>query len=252
MIWLYAILSVFLVSIISFIGVLTLVYRKNFENIVLYLVSFAAGALVGNALLHLLPEAIEHAGGFGITVSALVLAGIVISFLFENFVWNHYHTHARQHHHSRAKPVVYLNLLGDAIHNFIDGLIIGAAYLVSIPVGISTTIAVILHEIPQEIGDFGVLVHGGFSKIKALLFNFFSALTAVLGTVVALTLHATTDVVYFLIPFAAGNFLYIALTDLVPELHHVKKTKESYIHMFLFLVGVGVMVAILYLGHHGH
>lgn len=253
MVWVYALASVLIVSLVSFVGVAIIAFSKRIDKLVMYLVSFAAGALLGNALLHLLPEAAAHSGGFGFEIGLIVLAGVVISFIFENFLWNHYHTHERQHlHNSHAKPVAYLNLLGDGMHNFIDGLIIGAAYLVNIPLGISTTLAVVLHEIPQEIGDFGVLVHAGFSKARALLFNFLSALGAVLGLIVALGLHAQTDIVYYLIPFAAGNFLYIALTDLIPELHHIKQTKESWKHITLFLLGIAVMILIALMSGHAH
>ncbi len=245
MIWLYAILSVLLVSLLSFIGLLVIVYTKKYDRLVLYLVSFAAGGMLGGALLHLLPEAAQEAGTITLEVSFIVLLGIVLSFLFENFLWNHYHTHGSAHKHKHAKPVAYLNLIGDGVHNFIDGLIIGAAYLANIPLGISTTLAVIMHEIPQEIGDFGILLHSGFSKMRALMYNFLSALSAVIGTIVALTLHASTNVTYYLIPFAAGNFIYISLTDLVPELHHIKQSKDWGKHLLLFLAGIGIMMLLL-------
>ena len=141
-----------------------------------------------------------------------------------------------------------MNLFGDGIHNLIDGLIIGASYLVSIPVGITTTLAVILHEIPQEIGDFGVLLHGGFSKKKALLLNFATALTAVLGAILALVIgshsvHLTT----FLIPFAAGSFLYIAAADLIPELHKETNTKKSFLQLIMLILGIAVMAGFVFL-----
>ena len=143
-------------------------------------------------------------------------------------------------------PFAWMNLFGDSIHNFIDGLIIGAAYLVSIPVGIATTTAVILHEIPQEIGDFGVLVHGGFSVKKAILLNFATALTAIFGTIVVLVLGAQSEnLSLFLVPFAAGNFIYIASTDLIPELHKETTVSKSTLQLVWFVLGVCVMLLLL-------
>ena len=145
-------------------------------------------------------------------------------------------------------PLALMNIVGDATHNFIDGLIIAGSYLVSIPVGIATTLAVIFHEIPQEIGDFGVLLHGGFSKQKALMFNFLSALTAILGAVVALLISSFVEnITIFLAPFAAGIFIYIAGTDLIPELHKEVEVKKSFIQLLWFVLGIGVMLALLLL-----
>ncbi|RJQ21175.1 ZIP family metal transporter [Candidatus Woesearchaeota archaeon] len=245
--WAYPLLSVILVSAVAFIGLWTFaVQAKKLERIVLYLVSFSAGGLLGDAFIHLLPEAVSESG-FGFSVSLYILLGIIISFIIEKIIWRHCHLHkcTAGHHHARPQPFAYLNLIGDGVHNFIDGLIIGASYLVSIPVGISTTLAVIFHEIPQEIGDFGVLIHGGFERAQALFYNFLSGLVAVLGVVVALTLHQTTAVTAFLIPFAAGNFIYIACTDLLPELHKSVAVKESLLQVLAFLAGIGVMVLIL-------
>ena len=142
-----------------------------------------------------------------------------------------------------------MNLFGEALHNFIDGLIIGASYLVSVPAGVATTLAVALHEIPQEIGDFGVLIHGGFSKGKALMLNFLSALTAVLGVIVALALSGMIESIsLILVPIAAGGFIYIAGSDLIPELHkHSEKFGESLGHLIVFILGILVMGLLLLL-----
>lgn len=245
--WIYPLLSVLIVSSIAFIGLWAFAMKtRSLEKIVLYLVSFSAGALLGDAFLHLLPEAAEISG-FSMQISLYVLSGILLSFIIEKVIWRHCHIHecAAGHHHARPQPFAYLNLIGDGVHNFIDGLIIGGSYLVSIPVGISTTIAVILHEIPQEIGDFGVLVHGGFKRTDALFYNFMSGLCAVIGVVVALILSQTTAITSFLIPFAAGNFIYIACTDLLPELHKSVRIRESVGQLFMFLLGIGIMVALL-------
>lgn len=183
-IWLYILISVIIVSAVSLIGVFTLAMNDKFLNkAMLFLVSFAAGTLLGDALIHLLPEAYSSGNVFA---SAYVLLGIIFFFALEKIIkWRHCHE-AGCPEHSHVLP--YVILIGDGLHNFIDGMIIAASFLVNVPVGIATTIAVIFHEIPQEIGDFGSLVYGGFSKKKALIYNFLSALTAVLGAITVLVL----------------------------------------------------------------
>jgi zinc and cadmium transporter len=181
-----------------------------------FIVSFAAGCLLGDVFFHLLPQAAVETG-LDVATSSMIIIGILSSFAVEKFLqWRHCHIPtSREHPHSFA----YMNLFGDAIHNLLDGLIIGASYLASTSLGIATTIAVLFHEIPQEFGDFRVLIYGGFSKGKALAFNLLTALTAVIGTILALLMgSAIAGFVPFLIPFAAGNFLYIAGSDLIPEL----------------------------------
>jgi len=247
-VWLYAFASVILISLVSFIGLITFsVKLKKLKKFLIYMVSFSAGALFGNAFIHLLPE-IVRIHGFTLTISLSLLVGIISFFIVEKVIhWRHCHQH--HHHHFGKKqihPFAIMNLLGDAVHNLIDGVIIGASYLVSIPAGIATTIAVALHEIPQEIGDFGVLLHGGFSRRKALLFNFFTALTAILGLVLAFTMSSMIEnFTLFAIPFAAGGFIYIAGSDLIPEIHKEVKAKTSLISLGTFILGILVMVALL-------
>ncbi|MEK7598576.1 MAG: ZIP family metal transporter, partial [Patescibacteria group bacterium] len=208
-VWIYAILSVLAISLISLIGVFTLyVRREKLEKFLIYSVSLSAGTLLGDAFIHLIPGAYENAKE-PFMVSVYILLGIVIFFIMEKFLhWQHCHeAHCEEH----PRQFSYVILAGDTLHNFIDGLIIAASYLVSIPVGIATTIAVIFHEIPQEIGDFGSLIYGGFSKMKALLFNFATALTAVIGALLVLFANSNADkLTQFLVPFAAGGFIYIA------------------------------------------
>jgi|SRR3989344_1877455 len=241
--WLYTILSVVIVSLISFVGILTLtIKQKNLNKFLIYFVSFAAGALFGNAFIHLIPEAIEKVG-LVIQVPVYILLGITFSFIAEKIIqWRHCHGDQKCH------PFAYMNLLGDGVHNFIDGLIIASSYLVSIPIGLATTLAVIFHEIPQEVGDFGVLLHGGFTKSKALLLNFLSALTAVVGAVIALLLNnLIPNMTNFLIPFAAGTFVYIAGSDLIPELHKELSLKKSFIQLILFVLGIFVIYSLTYI-----
>ena len=244
--WIYAIGSVLLISLLAFVGLFTLsLKKKTLDRILIYLVSFAAGALIGDAFIHLLPEIVKEVG-FTLTVSLWVLVGMVSMFILEKFVhWHHCHHHGHENH-SNIKPFAIMNLVGDGVHNFIDGLIIGASYLISIPVGIATTVAVALHEIPQEIGDFGVLIHGGFSRAKALLFNFLSALMAVLGVIVALTSSIyIPGIEKILVPLAAGQFIYISAADLIPELHKETDSKKSIFQLIWFIFGIIIMILLV-------
>ncbi len=243
-IWLISLLSVSGISLISLIGVIGLGFQtEKLKKMIIPLVSFAAGALLGDVFLHLLPEVIEE-NGFSLSISLYILLGIIISFIMEKIIaWRHCHTPLDKGHTHRF---AYMNLFGDAVHNFIDGLIIGSSYLVSIPVGIASTIAILLHEIPQEIGDFGVLLHGGFSKNKAIAYNFFTALTAILGTSLALALsNYLPHITQFLPPFAAGTFIYIAGADLIPELHKDGSWRSGLIQTGAFILGILVMMAML-------
>jgi len=245
-IWLYSILSVLIVSLISFAGIFTLSIKiERLKLILIYLISFSAGALLGDAFIHLLPELIEESG-FELATSLYILLGIVIFFILEKVIhWHHYHMpFDKEHEH----PFAYMNLVGDGLHNFMDGLIIAASYMINPGVGIATTLAVIAHEIPQEIGDFGVLIHGGFSKSKALLLNFLSALTAVFGAIIGLILAGRiAGIEKALIPIAAGGFIYIAGADLIPELHKERGIKKAMLQTLAFVAGILVMILLLFL-----
>jgi zinc and cadmium transporter len=246
-VWLYSIVSVLVISLISLIGVLTIsVNVKKLRKFLIYMVSFSAGALLGDVFIHLLPETVEKFG-FGINTSLYVLFGILVFFVSEKIVkWRHCHMH---YHDDHVHSFAVMNLIGDGFHNFMDGLIIAGSYLVSIPVGIASTLAVAFHEIPQEIGDFGVLLQGGYSKKKALLFNFLISLTAVLGVVLALILgNYFENITSFLIPFAAGGFIYIAGADLIPELHREVKVRKSVLQLLFIILGIAVMYSLLFFG----
>lgn len=242
----YSLGSVLIVSLISLIGVLSLRMKiDRLKSIVLLLVGFSGGALFGDAFIHLLPKATEESK-FNLVISSCILLGIILFFIVEKFIhWHHCHLEPTKDH---PHPFVYMNLLGDSVHNLIDGLIIGASYLVSLPVGIATTVAVVLHEIPQEIGDFGVLLHGGFSVSKALMMNFLVSLTAIFGVVIALILNSYIP--HFnkiLIPFAAGGFIYIAGSDLIPELHKEVVWKKSAMQLTAFIAGIAIMYCLLFM-----
>ena len=242
-VWLYALISVLIVSLVSLIGIFTLFLNsKKLEKILIYFVAFSAGALFAGAFLHLLPEIIEEAG-FSLKIPIFILLGLVIFFIIEKVIfWHHCHVAPKKHAH----PFAIMNLVGDAFHNFLDGLIIAASYIVSIPLGIITTFAVILHEIPQEIGDFGILLHGGFSKRKALLMNFVTALAAVIGAVIALLLSGVVEgIETFLVPIAIGGFIYIAGSDLIPELNKEPKIWNAILQLIAFIAGILVMALLL-------
>jgi zinc and cadmium transporter len=226
--------STFLVSTISIIGILFLVLRKKLlDKILLMLVSFASGSLLGGAFLHLIPEALSP---YDEIVFIVILAGILVFFLLEKSLWKHCHEKECPVH-----PFAYLNLFGDGLHNFIDGMIIAASFLVSIPLGTATTIAVISHEVPQEIGDFGILVYGGISKNKALVYNFLTAITAIAGATFTYAFYEFIPKMAYLLAFAAGSFIYIATTDLIPEMRKERKLTVSFAQFILLLAGIILM-----------
>ena len=234
----FALISVILISLISLIGILALSIKiETLKKILIYLVSFSVGAMFASAFFDLIPEGAEKIG-FSFKMSSYIITGILFSFLLETIIhWRHCHNpqHFNQHTHSFA----YMNLFGDSLHNFIDGMIIAATYLVSIPVGLTATIAIFLHEIPQEIGDFGVLLQGGFKKSKAIFYNFLTALTAIAGTILVLIIGPHSEnLINFLLPFAAGNFIYIAGSDLIPELHKETSLKKNLLQFLFLLFGV--------------
>jgi len=233
----YIFLATFIVSLISFVGVVTLALKDKILNkILLILIGLSAGALMGGAFLHLLPEAVENSKG--LDVYLFVLVGFILFFLIEKVLhWRHCHKGECDVH-----TFQYMNLVGDSIHNFIDGLIMAASFVVSIPLGITTTIAIATHEIPQEIGDFGVLLYGGFSKKRAITLNFVVALTAVLGGIVGYFVSKHIEnIVLFILPFAAGGFIYIAATDLVPEIRKELDMKKYMATLFVFICGILIM-----------
>lgn len=243
--WISTLTAVSVVSLVSLVGVVTIARDKErLERILGILVSLAAGVLLGGAVVHLLPEAIDVMGNT-LLVSALFLLGFLGFFLLEGSLWQHHHHFGSepkvpQGHHGRHHPVVTMNLIGDGIHNFIDGMLIAAAFATDPQLGLVTTVAVVAHEVPQEIGDFGVLVFGGMSTRNALFFNFLSATTAILGAVLVLSLGGRFPALAAgLLPITAGSFLYIAAADLIPELHrHDAPRSQRLTHSVTLLIGV--------------
>jgi len=233
----YIIFSTFIIALLAFIGVFTLALKEKVLNkILLFLVSLSAGALMGGAFIHLIPESFEKYGNGDILI--LVLVGFIIFFIIEKVLhWRHCHKNKCDVH-----TFHYMNLVGDTIHNFIDGLIMAAAFVTSIPLGITTSIAIAAHEIPQEIGDFGVLIYGGFEKKKALILNFLAALTVIIGGVVGYFVSQSIDeAAIFLLPFAAGGFIYIAATDLIPEIKKELDFKKYMATLLIFILGIFIM-----------
>ena len=231
---LWIILSTLAMSLLSLVGAMTLLLREEvLKKIIFPLVAFSAGALLGGAFLHLIPEAIEEIGAVD-SVFLLVLVGFGLFFLLEQFInWHHCHKTSCEHKH----PMTYLILLADGIHNFLDGLAIGTAFIVDVRLGLVTWLIIATHEIPQELGDFGILIHGGWKKTQALLFNFASGLTMVAGGLLAYFASTQINIVY-LLPFAAGNFIYIASSDLIPEIKHNKSIWKNIIHFLIFVSGI--------------
>lgn len=241
--FLWILASTIAVSLISLVGVLVLVFKDEFlKKIVLWLVAFSAGSLIGGAFLHMIPESISKLNNNSLVV-IWVIIGFSIFFALELFIhWHHCHNLECQHE-EYVKPTAYLVLVADGLHNFIDGLAMAGAFIVDIRVGIITTIIVATHEIPQELGDFGVLIHSGWKKSRALLFNLVSGLTAVLGGLVAYFLAQNINV-DFLLPLSAGGFIYIASSDLIPEVKHHTKIKTNIAHFSAFILGILLIVAV--------
>ncbi len=249
---LYSIVSVVSVSLLSLLGILFFLIDQRFiRKILLYVVSFSTGALLGDVFLHIVPDLAEEKG-LTTQVMMLILGGILFSFGIEKIIhWRHCHVlpeegHPGHDHHHHSAGI--MSALGESVHNFIDGVVIGAAYLVSVPLGLATTLAIVFHEIPHEIGNFAVLLHSGFPRRRALHLNMLSASTAILGTVCVLA--ASTSLVSIsdlLLPFAAGNLLYIAGSDLIPELHKETGFRQGIIQLIAMIAGMGCMYAILFL-----
>jgi len=258
-IFIWILISTFLISLISFVGALTLFLKENVLNrILLLFVAFSAGSLIGGAFLHLIPESIKgiESEDSILKIFLYLIFGFCTFFILEQFLmWHHHHTTQ----HPEIMPFSYLILFSDGLHNFIDGLIIAGSFMISFSMGMVTSLAVALHEIPQEIGDFAVLVYGGVKKAKALFLNFISATLAILGGIIGFLLFQKTgEGVLFLLPFTAGSFIYIAASDLIPQIKEEYNLsaapshlaagplglKESIIHFLAFLAGIIIMILI--------
>lgn len=242
----YAYGAVIIVSLLSLLGVVLLSFKRSLlTKIMPVLLAVSSGVLLGSTFTDLIPESVEQLQD---TAYLYILIGIITFFSIEKMLnWHH---HIDGDHAGESKSAGYLSLFGDAIHNFTDGIIIGGAFLVSIPLGISVSLAVIAHEIPHELADFTILLHSGFSNQKAIIFNFLSATTAILGTIMVIQIASFAEtVIPYLIPFAAGNFLYIAMSDLIPELHKSRSKVSSIVQITSIICGAYIITL---LPGHGH
>ncbi len=241
-------IAVLIVSLVSVLGILIFFRKKTLNKILFFLVSFAAGTLLGAAFLDLLPEALEN--GFKESVPIFILAGILSFFILEKFLyWHHHHT---GHEQEEVHGFTYLNIIGDGIHNFLDGAIIAVSFMTDLSLGIVTTIAIIAHEIPQEIADFSILIYGGFSRVKALVYNFITALTAVVGSLFTYFFSGLMENSHlYIAAFTIGGFVYIASTDLIPEIHKEKDIKKSILQLLVLALGIALIwfVGIFFEGH---
>jgi zinc and cadmium transporter len=234
----WIILGGLLMSVIAMVGSITLVLRpETLDRLLLPLVAFAAGSLMGGAFFHMIPAALD-AGRSSLSIGLVVVAGFTAFFILEQVL--HWH-HCHRAQADCKQPLTYLILIGDGLHNFLGGLAIAGTFLIDIRLGITSWLAAAAHEVPQELGDFGVLVHGGWSRKKALLFNVVSGLTFLLGGLLAYGLSFEMDVSW-LIPFAAGNFLYIGASDLVPEVNKHEELKPNFVHVLAFVLGLALLL----------
>lgn len=247
-IYFYAITSVLAVSLLSLIGVFTLLLsREKLKKLTLFLVSLSAGTLLGDSFLHLIPEAAAENGG-RLNLWLWLISGILTFFILEKVVhWRHCHLLTSESH---PHPVGLMNLVGGGLHNFIDGLVIAGSYLIDFNLGLATTIAVISHEIPGELGDFAILIYAGYTKLKALFYNFISAAVSIAGAVFALIIGGRMEnFTAFIIPFTAGGFIYIATSDLFPELKKDNdKLHQAFFQLFSIIIGIGLMLALKKIG----
>lgn len=243
---LYIVIASLGIALISLAIVVGLAWKDRILNeILLVLVALSAGTMIGGAFLHLLPEAIEESEGE--LIFPILLIGFVIFYVLEKVL--HFH-----HSHKEGENVHtfhYMSIIGAGIHSFIDGLLIAASFVISIPLGITTSIMVASHEIPKKVGDFGVLVYGGFNKKKALFTNFFVALTIVLGGVIGYIISTSIDIATkFLIPIAAGGFIYIGAADLLPEIRKETDIRKSIIILEIIILGILFMWVLQVYFHH--
>ncbi len=271
-----AFLMIFLIGCVSLVGVFMISMKeKTLDNILFILVAFATGTIIATALFDLIPEALRSLAEINAKKTVVnesflfisIILGFVAFFIIERFIyWFHGHAHEtddklvcyekllesdkiadlEKTKEGTVKPYVLLNLIGDGVHNALDGIVIMVAFLTGIPIGVIVTLAVFFHELPQEIGDFGILVYGGLTKRKALIFNFLSALVALLGGVIAYFLSGIIGSFnLFFLAFSGGGFLYIGCTELMPELINQKDLKKSVVQAIIFLGGIVVIIALI-------
>lgn len=246
-VWTYSILAVIVVSLVSLIGIaaVALTSRRR-AGIIGFFVAFAVGGLMGDTFFHLIPESFERIAS-PLQIGLLVMGGFLAFFVLEKLLrWRHVNIPWLEH----AKPFVTLNLLGDAAHNAVDGVLVAASFMADPLLGLTTTIAIVLHEIPQELGDFAILVDGGLSIRKALVYNLLCALTAIAGAIVTLIVgERIQSLTLAILPVTAGGFLYIAGPDLIPELHQEIRLSGILSQLTAIVLGAGIMIGLALLEH---
>ena len=251
----YILLFTFIGSVGALVGGLILLsYEKLALKISHFLASFAAGILLGTAFFDLLPEAVHEGEAAGINIFPWALFGIILFFLLERFIhWFHHHEEFHNHKDEKeSKSTLPLIILGDTMHNFIDGVVIAATFMVSVPLGIATSVSVFAHEIPQEIGDFGLMLHKGLKPKRIILINILSAAVAFTGEIITYLLGNILEAyIPMLLAVTAGFFIYIASPDLIPEIHHEKRKGFAFIESLLLVLGVVVMAVSVSLLEHG-
>jgi len=242
--WLLAICATVIVSLISFVGILFLgCSAKILKKYLMIFVAFSTGALFGDVFIHILPTLAEN--NFNANIGLAIFAGIMIFFILEKLIfWRHCHIPTSSDH---PHPLVWTNLIGDGLHNFIDGIMIASRFLISPSVGVATTIAVVMHEIPQEIGDFSILIHGGFTTSKAIWYNLFSSLLAILGAVFVIIGDLTDLNINYLLAITAGGFIYLAGSDLIPELKKEFRPLVSLFQLLAIIFGALIMLVLTFL-----
>lgn len=237
--WGSVLLAALSISVVALVGYFALkIPPKRLENSLQFLISLSVGVFLGDAFLHLIPDAAARTNNLE-NVLVGVLGGILLFFFVEKVVrWRHQYAS----HTTDVKPLASMNLIGDAVHNFIDGTLIAGSFLASPVIGLTTTLAIIVHEIPQEIGDTGALIYSGYTPKKAVWLNFLCSLTCVVGAVLTLLLGTWLNLpVVHLMPIAAGGFIYIAACDLIPELHNSVRTRHQIGQGIIILCGIGFM-----------
>ena len=251
MVILYTLFAVIGISLLSFLGMFLFLFEENtIRKSLLYFVSISTGALLGDVFIHIIPELAETPETFSMSL-VILLGGILFSFVLEKVIhWRHCHVlpSGEHHHHHHHHPMGIINLVGESMHNFIDGLVIAAGFLAGIPIGISTALAVALHEIPHEVGNVAVLLHSGYSKKNALLFNALSASSSLIGAAIVLLFSSSSAAIGpMMLPFAAGNLLYIAGSDLIPELHKETELRKTLGQLVCIVLGMVLMYGVTFI-----
>ena len=236
MVLLQIIAATSLVGLISLVGLLFLVLKKDIHKAAVYFISLASGTMVGTSFYHLIPESLEKSPDHALAWTG---AGIFVFFILEKaMVWRHCHLHQHDHQNVAKPTAAKMAVMGDAAHNFLDGMIIATSFAAGTKIGISVTAAILLHEVPQELGDFAILLHGGFSARRAMAINALTALFALAGAIsthLFIGLAPATE--GFLLPITAGGFLYIALADLIPQLHEPSRLRQTLLQIILLVTG---------------